>query len=306
MILGEMEFTGYRDEAGNWVESQAVGRDGEGNSLHRESGSRVTAEQLDAQQVCKQGDIFVRLDEPQVQVDSRAYKMSKSRGNVVNPDVIVDQYGADSLRLYEMFMGPLEATKPWSMAGVNGVRNFLDRVWRMIVDAAADEFQLNVAVQDVQASDDQLRQLHKTIQAVTRDTDSLSFNTAISRMMEFVNFFTKQEIRPQSIMQQFILLVSPYAPHLAEELWQLLGGEGSLAYQDWPEYDESLTVDDLVEIPVQVQGKLRGKIQAAPDSSAEQLEEMARGDEKIAALLADCEVVKVITVPGRLVNFVIK
>ena len=176
----------------------------------------------------------------------------------------------------------------------------------MIVDAAADEFQLNVAVQDVQASDDQLRQLHKTIQAVTRDTDSLSFNTAISRMMEFVNFFTKQEIRPQSIMQQFILLVSPYAPHLAEELWQLLGGEGSLAYQDWPEYDESLTVDDLVEIPVQVQGKLRGKIQAAPDSSAEQLEEMARGDEKIAALLADCEVVKVITVPGRLVNFVIK
>ena len=163
------------------------------------------------------------------------------------------------------------------------------------------------------------RLTHKTIASVTTDLEGFRFNRVVARIRELTNHLSVLKAGDNAGSdavslgwalhegyEAVVRLLAPMTPHLAEELWQLLGGEGSLAYQDWPEYDESLTVDDLVEIPVQVQGKLRGKIQAAPDSSAEQLEEMARGDEKIAALLADCEVVKVITVPGRLVNFVIK
>jgi len=306
MILGEMEFTGYQDSQGEWVSSQQVRRDEERQAVHREDGRSLQETSLDRAEVTKEGDSFVLLKNQQVRVESRAYKMSKSRGNVVNPDDIVKEYGADSLRLYEMFMGPLEAAKPWSMAGVNGVRNFLDRTWRMIVDNRAEQLQLNEAIQDVKPSEDQLRVLHKTIKAVTADTHSLNFNTAIARMMEFVNFFTGQETRPLQVMKQFILLVSPYAPHVGEELWQLLGSETSLAYEPWPEFDEALTVDSQVEIPVQVQGKLRARIQLPTGASAEELESAARQDEKIASLLAEVEVVKVITVPDKLVNFVVK
>lgn len=231
-------------------------------------------------------------------------KMSKSRGNVVNPDDIVKDYGADSLRLYEMFMGPLEATKPWNMAGVNGVRGFLDRAWRMIVDERAEEITLNAAIEEVPPNDEQNRVLHRTIQAVTNDTASLEFNTAIARMMEFVNFFTKQATRPKSAMEQFVLLLSPYAPHVAEELWQILGHQQSLAYEPWPQFDEALTKEDTVEIPVQIKGKLRAKIQVPADIGKEDLEAAARDDEKVAELLAGQQVVKVIVVPGRLVNFV--
>ena len=145
-------------------------------------------------------------------------KMSKSRGNVVNPDEVVREYGADSLRLYEMFMGPLEAVKPWSMDGVSGVRGFLDRAWRMIVDDRAEAVQLNPAVQAVEPTAEQNRVLHKTIKAVTGDLEQMSFNTAIARMMEFTNFFTKQEPRPRGAMEKFVLLLSPFAPHVAEEL----------------------------------------------------------------------------------------
>ncbi|MFP6753390.1 MAG: leucine--tRNA ligase [Pirellulaceae bacterium] len=306
MILGEMEFTGYQDEQGEWVSRQQVRRNEDRQAVHREDERALQETSLGSHQVTKEGDTFVLVENQQIQVESRAYKMSKSRGNVVNPDEIVNEYGADSLRLYEMFMGPLVAAKPWSMAGVNGVRNFLDRAWRMIVDNHAEKLQLHEAVQDVSATEDQLRVLHKTIKAVTADTDSLSFNTAIARMMEFVNFFTGQESRPLPVMKQFILLLSPYAPHIGEELWQLLGAETTLAYEPWPEFDESLTVDSQVEIPVQVQGKLRSRIKLPADSTAEELEAAARLDKKIASLLAEVEVVKVITVPGKLVNFVVK
>ncbi|MDP7204755.1 MAG: leucine--tRNA ligase, partial [Pirellulaceae bacterium] len=218
MILGEMEFTGYQDEQGEWVSRQQVRRNEDRQAVHREDQRALQETSLGSDQVTKDGDAFVLAENPQIQVESRAHKMSKSRGNVVNPDEIVREYGADSLRLYEMFMGPLEAAKPWSMAGVNGVRNFLDRSWRMIVDNRAEKLQLHEAVQDVAPTEDQLRVLHKTIKAVTADTDSLSFNTAIARMMEFVNFFTGQETRPLALMKQFILMLSPYAPHIGEEL----------------------------------------------------------------------------------------
>ena len=164
--------------------------------------------------------------------------MSKSRGNVVNPDDVVQGYGADSLRLYEMFMGPLEQMKPWSMKGVDGVSRFLGRVWRMIVDERADEVQLADAVQDVPPSEDQERVLHKTIKAVTEDIQKLSFNTAISRMMEFTNALGHAEPRPKSVLEPFVLLLSPFAPHLAEELWEVLGHKQTLAYEPWPSFEE--------------------------------------------------------------------
>jgi leucyl-tRNA synthetase len=233
-------------------------------------------------------------------------KMSKSRGNVLNPDAIVMEYGADSLRLYEMFMGPLEAAKPWSMQGVNGVFGFLNRVWRLILDERADAMHLNAAVVDRPPNADENRILHQTIQAVTNDISNLAFNTAISRMMEFTNHFTTASERPREAIEKLVLLLSPFAPHIAEELWQALGHKQSLAYEPWPEFDPALAKEDTVEVPVQINGKLRSKITVASDVDKNQLESAARADEKVRDLLGGKHVVKVIVVPGRLVNFVIK
>ncbi len=233
-------------------------------------------------------------------------KMSKSRGNVVNPDDVVKEYGADSLRLYEMFMGPLEQTKPWNMEGVNGVFGFLNRVWRMLLDDSAEQICLNPAVCDEAPTDEQNRILHKTIKAVSEDIAKLSFNTAIARMMEFTNFFTKQDRRPRSVMEPFVLLLSPFAPHIAEELWQELGHPKTLAYEAWPTYDESLIVETEVEIPVQIRGKVRAKITIPADADQATIEEIARASSRIAELIEGKEIVKTIVVPGRMVNFVTK
>ena len=305
MILGEMEFSVYQDSGKDWVCIDKVSRDDEGR-YRQEDGTEVLLVKLNEGQVTKKGDTFVLADDESIRVDARSFKMSKSRGNVINPDEIVENYGADSLRLYEMFMGPLTATKPWAMSGVNGVKGFLDRVWRMIVNDRAETLELNEMVSDVEADADALKILHKTIKAVTRDTENLDFNTAIARMMEFVNYFTKQQERPRSVMQSFILLLAPYAPHLAEELWELLGAEGTLAYEPWPEFDESLLVESTIEIPIQIKGKVKSRISVAADISKDDLQEAARNDEKMQELLAGSEVVKVIVVPGRLVNFVTK
>jgi leucyl-tRNA synthetase len=232
--------------------------------------------------------------------------MSKARGNVINPDDVVRDYGADSLRLFEMFMGPLEAVKPWSTQGVVGVRGFLDRVWRLIVDDKADALSLNAAVQKVEPTNEQLRTLHKTIKHVTNDVQRLEFNTAIARMMEFTNFFTKETVRPHAIMEPFILLLSPFAPHIAEELWQLLGHTTTLAYEPWPMFDDALTKDAEVEIPVQILGKLRSKVTVPAGSDQATIIAAARADTRIAELLHGKEVVKTIVVPGKLVNFVVK
>jgi leucyl-tRNA synthetase len=249
---------------------------------------------------------FVKLVNQGMILGENGEKMSKSRGNVVNPDKIVEEYGADSLRLYEMFMGPLEATKPWSMQGVNGVRGFLDRAWRMIVSERSENIEINPAVQGSPLTDEQNRTLHKTIAAVTKDLDHLDFNTAIARMMEFTNFFTKESVRPREAMEKLVLLLSPFAPHLAEELWQLLGHGKTLAYEPWPAVDEKWLKEDTIEIPVQINGKLRGKITVPAGSDQAAIEAAARADAKIAELLADKTVVKAIIVPGRLVNFVIR
>lgn len=304
MILGEVEFTAYRDPNEQWVSAHLVTENEERKPVLESDSSLLHAVRLDPEQSEKEGEGFVLKSDPTIRVDSRAYKMSKSRGNVVNPDIIIAEYGADALRLYEMFMGPLEQSKPWAMTGVNGVRNFLDRVWRMIADEKNDDLCLNPAVGDYEPTDEQTRTLHKTIKAVSQDIETLSFNTAISRMMEFVNFFTKQSQRPKSLMNPFVLLLSPFAPHICEELWKLLGHNESLALESWPQYDEALTVDASVEIPIQIMGKVRSKIVVPRGTPKDELLSLAKADPKIVEQLDGKQIRKEIVVPDRLVNIV--
>jgi leucyl-tRNA synthetase len=191
------------------------------------------------------------------------------------------------------------------MKGVEGVYRFLGRAWRMIVDAEAAEIMLDRKVRDVEPTREQAKIIARTVAAVTEDFEALRFNTAISRLMEFVNAFTSTEVRPRSAMETFTLLLAPLAPHTAEELWQILGHNRSLAYEPWPGFDPAFLKDDQIEIPVQVNGKLRGKVVVPVEADAGQIEAAARHDERISALLEGKVVRKVIVVPGKLVNFVV-
>jgi leucyl-tRNA synthetase len=290
----------------DWVTSSEVTSDDDGNAIHKTTGEKLASVKLSPDVVKKSGESFVLADHPDIRIESRAFKMSKSRGNVINPDKVVDDYGADSLRLYEMFMGPLEAVKPWSMQGVEGVFRFLSRVWRTITDEKADDVRLNPIVQDAVPSEPQLRLLHKTIKAVTHDIETLGFNTAISRLMEFVNEVSNWNARPVSILRPFVLLLSPLAPHLAEELWSLLGGTKSLAYEPWPTFDPQLVEDAVIDVPVQINGKLRAKVTVAAKADQATVEAAARREDLITSYLEGKTVVKVVYVPGRLMNFVVK
>ncbi|WP_455245291.1 leucine--tRNA ligase [Petrachloros mirabilis] len=227
-------------------------------------------------------------------------KMSKSRGNVVNPDEMIDRFGADAVRLYEMFMGPLEAMKPWSTRGVEGVTRFLERVWRLIVN---EEGTLSAAVVSLEPTLDQQRILHQTIKKVTDDIEQLRFNTAISQMMVFTNEMTKTDRRSRSLLEPFVLLLSPFAPHLAEELWVLLGHQPSVSSQSWPTYDPALTVSDRLTIPIQVNGRLRAKIEVGPEVSRDQVEKLARAE--VVEWLQEKEPKKVVYVEKKLINFVV-
>ena len=196
--------------------------------------------------------------------------------------------------------------KPWQMKGVEGVFRFLARVWRLYVDDAADEVALSPAVQDVPLTEEMERTLHKTIKGVTLDIEKLSFNTAISKMMEFTNFFTGVETRPRAALEPFALLLAPFAPHLAEELWQLLGHEKSLTFAPWPTYDESKIAEAEVEVPVQVNGKVRCKLKVPAGSDAATMQSIAAANDEVQKHLAGKTIVKVVAVPGRLLNFVVR
>ncbi|MFD0674076.1 leucine--tRNA ligase [Cohnella sp. GCM10027633] len=228
-------------------------------------------------------------------------KMSKSRGNVINPDEIVGEFGADTLRMYEMFMGPLEATKPWNTNGVEGVYRFLARVWRLFVD---DNGNLNEKIKDVPGEESFRRTWHKSLKKVGEDYEALRFNTAISQMMIFVNDAYKAEALPAEAMRHFVQMLSPIAPHIAEELWEKLGGEGSVSYAPWPAYDVSLVVDAEVEIVVQVNGKIADRVSIAADLDESGMQAIAMDLEKVQALIAGKTVRKVVAVKGKLVNIV--
>ncbi|MEX2015986.1 MAG: leucine--tRNA ligase, partial [Candidatus Hydrogenedentales bacterium] len=236
-------------------------------------------------------------------VDVQIEKMSKSRYNVVNPDDVVREYGADALRMYEMFMGPLDRDKPWTDEGIQGVQRFLKRVWSLFI--TKDD---SISPKIVESGGDELliKQIHKTIAAVTHDIEKLLFNTAIARMMEFVNAATKARAMGRDVAERFVLVLSPFAPHMAEELWQRLGHKDTLAYHPWPDFDASLLQEDTVEVPVQVNGKIRGKITVAPDADKAAMLAAAKLDEDVQRHIAGRQVVKEIAVPGRMVNLVVK
>lgn len=228
-------------------------------------------------------------------------KMSKSKGNVVNPDDIIYSHGADTLRLYEMFMGPLDASIAWSENGLDGARRFLDRVWRLIVNEETGEPAAKIVDKETPDLD---KVYNETVKKVTEDFASLLFNTGISQLMVFVNEAYKAEEVSKSYIENFVKLLSPVAPHIAEELWSILGNEETLAYAEWPAYDESKLVEDTVEIVVQVNGKVKNKLEIERDLTKEAIEELALADEKIKEAIEGKTVRKVIVVPQKLVNIV--
>lgn len=245
---------------------------------------------------------FMKLVHQGIVLGEDNQKMSKSRGNVVNPDDMIERFGADAVRLYEMFMGPLEAMKPWSTRGVEGVTRFLDRVWRLVVEENGG---LNQSVIEAEPSVETARLLHQTIKKVTEDLESLRFNTAISQMMVLTNELTKLDRRPRSVVESLVLLLSPFAPHLSEELWERLGHKPSAGQQTWPTYDPTLTVSDRLELPIQVNGKLRGRISVAAEAGREEVLRLAQQEPKIQEALQGKEPKKVIYVEKKLINFVV-
>lgn len=249
----------------------------------------------------RDGQWFVKGTD--IPVETKIEKMSKSRYNVVNPDEVIEKYGADAMRMYEMFMGPLDRDKPWTDEGIQGVYRFLRRIWALFIDENG-----NISSRFVQSGGDPIieKELHKTIKSVSEDIESLQFNTAIAKMMEFVNSANKTEKIDMHIGEKFILILSPFAPHIAEEIWQRLGHTKTLAYEPWPEYDVNLIKENTIEIPIQVNGKLRSKITISIDLSDKEILEQARKEEKIITHLSGKQIIKEIYVPGKLINFVVK
>ncbi|HVM61774.1 MAG TPA: leucine--tRNA ligase [Verrucomicrobiae bacterium] len=240
---------------------------------------------------------FMRLINQGMILGEDNQKMSKSRGNVINPDDVVRDYGTDAFRMYEMFMGPLDMVKPWSTQGLEGVYRFLGRVWRLFCDEEG-----KLLVDDSAPSATLLKALHQTIKKVGEDTDTLAFNTAISQMMIFVNEVTAQEKRPRALLEPFVLVLAPYAPHLAEELWEKLGHKQSLACEPWPKFDPALLKEDKVTVILQVNGRIRDRIEVAAQISSAELEKLALANPRVQEHLAGKQVKKVIVVPGKLVN----
>ena len=243
---------------------------------------------------------FMKLVHQGMILGADSQKMSKSRGNVVNPDDVVERFGADSMRLYEMFMGPLEATKPWNTNGVDGVRRFLQRVWRVLVDEDSDACKADDSV----LTDVQRRAVHKTIKKVTEDLENLRLNTAISAMMELTNLFTKEKVTAREGLTTLVHLVAPFAPHMGEELWARLGHEDTITYATWPTFDPALVVDDMVKYSIQVNGKMRGQIELPADVSKDDALGQAKAHENVARFLEGKTMRREIFVPKRMINFV--
>lgn len=292
MILGEMEFTGFQNGKREWISVDQAD----------EQNQRV---KLLGEDVEKLGQQFV-VKGTQIAVEAKAHKMSKSRGNVINPDEVIALYGADSLRLYEMFMGPLEQVKPWSMKGVEGVYRFLNRVWRLFVDET--EGGLHAAISEHEPTKEQSKALHETIKKVSDDIENMRFNTAISAMMIFVNQANKWDALPKSTLATFLQLLSPFSPHLAEELWEMIGRKSSIGEEPWPEVNPEFLKADTHTYAIQVNGKVRGEIEVKAEHATDK--EFVLGKAKkvdsVAKYVEAGTLVKEIFVPKKIINLVVK
>jgi leucyl-tRNA synthetase len=300
MILGEVEHTAYVDPTGKLVSREAVGERvndaGEEEPIDKTSNLTLSTKKISIDDVVKKGGDFVLKAQPEVVIDARAHKMSKSRGNVVNPDAIVKQFGADALRLYEMFMGPLEATKPWSTDSIQGVRRFLDRAYTVGMRKPSE----------AAPEDALLRTLHRTIRKVGDDIAGLRFNTGISALMQLVNELFPLEAPPRFALETLALLVHPFAPHLGEELWEKLGNAPSAQRAPWPSFDPALCVDAELEIPVQVNGKVRGRVKVPADAAEAAVIAAALADEGVKKHVEGKPVIKQQYVAGRILTIVVK
>jgi leucyl-tRNA synthetase len=269
---GYVQAAAFKDERGIYVE--AAGVDGDERSGFSFDGRPVTREWG---------------------------KMGKSLKNVVSPDDMYDEYGADTLRLYEMATGPLDASRPWETRDVVGMYRFLQRLWRNLVDEDTGA----CVVVDEPADDDTRKALHRTIDTVRTEMDALRFNTAIAKLIELNNTVTKLDATPREVAEPMVVMLSPLVPHLAEELWRQLGHDDTITYVPFPDADPALLVDETIEVPVQVNGKVRGRIDVAADADAATMEAAALSDERIVSILEGATPRKVIVVPGRMVNVVV-
>lgn len=296
IILGEVQYIAYKDQNGSYISADSPDISDE---HHQEN--------IPEERVMKAGDSFILKDNPSIRLSARAHKMSKSRGNVVNPDDVVLEYGADSLRLYEMFMGPFRDSKTWNTSGIEGVHRFLARTWRLIVGLPLTDgtFKDGTVVTNDDPTMEQLRALHKCIAKVTEEIEGTRFNTGISAMMEFLNAAYKWAKHPRSIIEPFVLLLSPYAPHMAEEIWSRLGHSNSLAYEPFPQANPTYLKDSTIVLPVQINGKMRGTIQIEEGCTEEDAFILASQDEKLSKYLDGQSVKKRIYVPGKILNVIL-
>jgi leucyl-tRNA synthetase len=308
LILGEAEYTLFKTKQGEPVSYEFVDPDiavdgGTISSKHKQTGEEVVGIRVEPMDVEKKGEWFVLKSSPAIRVDARSFKMSKSRGNVVNPDDVIAQYGADSLRMFEMFMGPLEQVKPWSTAGVEGVYRFLQRVWRNLFDENDNVKPLKEGSTD--AAKGLERGLHRLIKKVGEDIERLSFNTAIAEMMKFNNLVGDAGGMDRAMAVTFVRLIEPFAPHFAEEVHERLGGSGSISQMAWPAFNPAMLVESTMELPVQINGKLRGRITIARDAEEAAVLSAALADIEVKKFLDGKDPKKKIYVKGRMVNLVV-
>jgi leucyl-tRNA synthetase len=317
LILGETEYHFFEDRAGKAVSVGDVRDIDEEASeagvtmfgFHKQTGERLTAKRLEEVLVEKKGDGYVTRANPAIRVDARSFKMSKSRGNVVNPDNIVRDYGADTFRLYEMYLGPLEAQKPWNTRDIVGMSRFLDSVWRNLIGEDRDgqspaEGSTRIGGEVVTESLE--RMLHRATKKVAEDIEGLRFNVAIAELIKVNNEVKSLAQVPKGFAERFTLLLAPFAPHIAEEIWHRLGHPNSLTREPWPAYDPAMLVESNIELPVQVNGKLRGKISVPADADQTTILSAAKEDAGVKPWVEGKTLVKELYVRGKLVNFVVK
>jgi leucyl-tRNA synthetase len=311
-ILGETEFHIFKRADGKYVSvadlrdiAEEVLADGPHLvGVHSTTGEKVIGDRIDPELVERRGDRYILKTDPAIAVDARSFKMSKSRGNVVNPDKIVADYGADTFRLYEMYMGPLEAQKPWNTRDIVGMSRFLSSVYRNLI--GDEELAKKATISDNKIPDALDRQMNRTIKKVGEDIETLRFNTAIAELIKLNNEIGPLPAVPRKLAENFVLLLAPFAPHLAEEIWQRLGHDKSLAREPWPQFDANKLVDETMELAVQVNGKLRGTITIATGADKETVLAAARGAGSVKTWIEGKTMVKELYVEKKLVNFVVK
>jgi len=311
LILGEMEYHVFENDAGQLVSTPELSEIGEEateagvfmTAVHKQTRQKLRGRRVREEEVEKVGDSFRLRSNPQIRIDARSFKMSKSRGNVANPDNLVRDYGADALRLYVMYMGPLEAQKPWATRDIVGMSRFLNSVWRNLV---GDDENNKVAQISAGPIPDALeRMMHRTIKKVGDDIAALRFNTAIAELIKLNNEITRLESVPRELAENLVLMLSPFAPHIAEELWEHLGHHKTIARRPWPSFDEVKLAETSIELPVQVNGKLRDKIVVPADAEEQTIFAAAEKSEKLQPWLAGKQIRKRLYVPKKLVNYVV-